>query len=237
MSATAASVIEGIAEGCKMAGAALVGGETAEMPGLYGKGDYDLAGFAVGAVERESILPRGDIAEGDVILGLASSGVHSNGFSLVRRVAEMAGCDWSDPAPFAPATSPWRGAADADADLCALVPRGDPRDRRGEGARAHHRRRAVENIPRVLPDAWRRRSTLRRSSAAGLQLARGAGRVSEMLRTFNCGIGMMLVVDPAAAADVRAVLEREGESVTTLGRIGQREKSPVVFAGKLNLDG
>ena len=135
------------------------------MPGLYGKGDYDLAGFAVGAVERDQILPRGDIAAGDVILGLASSGVHSNGFSLVRRVAEMAGLRWSDRAPFAPATSLGAALLDADAHLCARLPRGDPRDRRGEGARAHHRRRAGrEHSARASRSTSRRRSISRRST-------------------------------------------------------------------------
>jgi phosphoribosylformylglycinamidine cyclo-ligase len=234
---TAARVIEGISEGCRMAGAALVGGETAEMPGLYGKGDYDLAGFSVGAVERDGILPRGDVAAGDVILGLASSGVHSNGFSLVRRVAEMAGLRWSDPAPFAPATS--LGAAlltptriYVRACLAAI------RETGAVKALAHITGGGlVENIPRVLPGHL----------AAEIDLATIpvppvfrwlAGPVAhqEMLRTFNCGIGMMLVVDPAASSDVRALLEAQGESVVPLGRIALRDKSPVVFAGKLNLD-
>jgi phosphoribosylformylglycinamidine cyclo-ligase len=236
--ATAGSLIEGIAEGCKMAGAALVGGETAEMPGLYVKGDYDLAGFAVGAVERDKILPRNDIAERDIILGLASSGVHSNGFSLVRRVAEMTGLHWSNAAPFAPGTS--LGAAlltptriYVHACLAAI------RETGAVKALAHITGGGlVENIPRVLPDHL----------AAEIDLASidvppvfrwlgGLVAYQEMLRTFNCGIGMMLVVDQTAAADVRSLLEREGERVTTLGRIGRREKDPVSFAGKLDLNG
>jgi phosphoribosylformylglycinamidine cyclo-ligase len=235
---TAASVIEGIAEGCSLAGAALVGGETAEMPGLYSKGDYDLAGFAVGAVEREQILPRGDIEAGDIIFGLASSGVHSNGFSLVRRVAELAGLRWSDPAPFAPTTT--LGAA-------LLVPTriyvraclNAIRQTGAVKALAHITGGGLlENIPRVLP----------RHLAAEIDLATIAvppvfrwlaGPVArqEMLRTFNCGIGMMLVVDAAAAPDLRMVLEAGGEAVTALGRIVTRDQGAVVFEGMLDLDG
>ena len=114
----ARTVIAGIASGCHEAGCALVGGETAEMPGMYAGGDYDLAGFAVGAAERGSLLPRG-VAPGDAILGLASAGLHSNGFSLVRRVVEASGLPWTAPAPFAPERDAGPGADDADADLCA----------------------------------------------------------------------------------------------------------------------
>jgi phosphoribosylformylglycinamidine cyclo-ligase len=235
---TAATIIEGIAEGCRAAGAALVGGETAEMPGLYGAGDYDLAGFAVGAVERNRILPRADISEGDVILGLASSGVHSNGYSLVRRVAEMSGLRWSDPAPFAPETP--LGAALLQPTriyvrACLAAVRGGGAVK----ALAHITGGGlVENIPRVLP----------KHLAAEIDLASiqvppvfrwlaGSVAYSEMLRTFNCGVGMMLVVEPGATDEVIAVLETEGETVTRIGRVAARDKDPVVFAGKLDPDG
>jgi phosphoribosylformylglycinamidine cyclo-ligase len=149
--ASAALVIESIAEGCGMAGAALVGGETAEMPGLYAKGDYDLAGFALGAAERGSILPRGDLAAGDVVLGLASSGVHSNGFSLVRRIVETSGLGWSEPAPFAREKS----LADALLTPTRIYVRACLEAIRVTGAvkaLAHITGGGlVENIPRVLP--------------------------------------------------------------------------------------
>ncbi len=235
---TAASVIEGIAEGCRMAGAALVGGETAEMPGLYGKGDYDLAGFAVGAVERDRILPRGDVGAGDAILGLASSGVHSNGFSLVRRVAEMAGLRWSDPAPFTPGTS--LGAALlAPTRIYVRSCLGAIRQTGAVKALAHITGGGlVENIPRVIPDHLAAEIDLAAIAVPPVfRWLAGPVAPQEMLRTFNCGIGMVLVVDPTAASEVRAALEAHGETVATLGRIALRDTSAIVFGGKLNLDG
>jgi phosphoribosylformylglycinamidine cyclo-ligase len=235
--ATAATIVEGIAEGCRMAGAALVGGETAEMPGLYAKGDYDLAGFAVGAVERDRILPR-DVEAGDVVLGLASSGLHSNGFSLVRRVAETSGLAWSDPAPFEPETQ--LGAAllrptriYVRACLDAI------RETGGVKALAHITGGGlVDNVPRVLPADLAAEINL--SAIAVPPVFRWlAASVAqpEMLRTFNCGIGMVIVVAPDAAADAAAVFARHGEMVATLGRIAPRKTDAVVLTGKLALDG
>ena len=234
----ATDVINGIAEGCRMAGAALVGGETAEMPGLYGRGDYDLAGFAVGAVEREQILPRGDVSEGDVILGIASAGVHSNGFSLVRKIAEGSGLKWSDPAPF-----------DRDKSLGAalLIPTriyvrsclAAIRETGAVKALAHITGGGlVENIPRVLPRHLAAEVDLAKINVQSVfrWLLRPVAE-QEMLRTFNCGIGMILVVEANAASIVEAVLQRHGETVVMLGQIAPRENAAVAFQGRLNLDG
>ncbi len=234
----AGRVVEGIAEGCRIAGAALVGGETAEMPGLYAKGDYDLAGFAVGAVERGRILPRGDIAGGDVILGLASSGVHSNGFSLVRRIVELSGLAWSDPAPFAPDTS--LGAALLTPTRIYVRPCLDAIRATGAvKALAHITGGGLtENTPRVIPDHLAAEIDL--SSIPVPPVFRWLAEpvdAQEMLRTFNCGIGMVLVVAPDAAADVTAVLEGHGETVTALGRVAPRKDAAIVFNGTLALDG
>jgi len=133
-----AAIVAGIAEGCRQAGCALIGGETAEMPGMYRDGDYDLAGFAVGAAERGTLLPSGDIAEGDVILGLASSGVHSNGYSLVRKIVELSGLDWDAIAPFDAEKTLGEALLE---DLCQAAAQDDPRDRRHQGAGPHNRRR------------------------------------------------------------------------------------------------
>jgi phosphoribosylformylglycinamidine cyclo-ligase len=212
----AARVVAGIGAGCALAGCALVGGETAEMPGLYAGGDYDLAGFAVGAAERGTLLPAG-VAPGQTVLGLASSGVHSNGFSLVRRVVGEA--HWDEEAPFAPGQSlaaalmtPTRIYVKS---LLALHRAGLLR-----GA-AHITGGGLPgNLPRILPDgtcaALDAASWPRPAVMDWLALSGGIAP-DEMLRVFNCGIGMALVVDDPAAAT--ALLQAHGEMVFTIGRI------------------
>ena len=234
----AAQVIEGVAAGCRLAGAALVGGETAEMPGLYQGGDFDLAGFALGAAERGTLMPRDDIAAGDLILGLASDGVHANGFSLVRRVAELKGLSWADPAPFDPALSLGEALLKptriyVGACLSAIRQTGTVK------ALAHVTGGGlVENVPRVLPAGLAAEIDLAAIPVAPVfgWLA-GPVEDSEMLRTFNCGIGMVVVAAPDAVAALRAALEEAGETVVALGRIVLRKDAPVTFKGRLDLDG
>jgi phosphoribosylformylglycinamidine cyclo-ligase len=227
----AARVIGGIAEGCRQSGAALVGGETAEMPGMYAGDDFDLAGFAVGAMERGTALPR-DVAEGDVLLGLASSGVHSNGYSLVRRVAERAGLGWQAPCPFGPGAL---GAALLEPTRI-YVPAGLAALRAGGlHALAHITGGGLtENLPRVLPDglgaeidldAWERPPVFR--------WLRAAGEIpeAEMLRTFTCGIGMVAAAAPDRAEALAATMRGAGETVTEIGRVVRG--AGVGYAGRL----
>ena len=214
----AARVIGGIAEGCRIARCALVGGETAEMPGMYAAEDYDLAGFAVGAAERAALLPQG-VAVGDAVLGLASTGVHSNGFSLVRRIVADAGVGWDAPAPFATETT--LGAALLAPtriyvrSLLALHRAGLLK------AAAHITGGGLPgNLPRVLPDgltAVLDASLWTPPPVFAWLAAAGGVAADEMLRVFNCGIGMALVVADAAAA--RTLLEGHGERVFDIGRI------------------
>ena len=213
----ARTVIAGIAEGCTQAGCALVGGETAEMPGMYAADDYDLAGFAVGAAERGRLLPLA-MAPGDAVLGLASSGVHSNGFSLVRRVVRMSGLGWEAPAPFAPEMS--LGAALMTPTRIYVKPLLALHRAGLLKAAAHITGGGLPgNLPRVLADG------LTAVLDPGWPvppvfgwLARAGGiAAAEMLRVFNCGIGMALIVADAQAAI--ALLEREGETAFRIGRL------------------
>jgi len=234
-----AAVVAGIAIGCREAGCALIGGETAEMPGLYQGDDYDLAGFAVGAVERGEVLPRGDIAAGDVIIGLASSGVHSNGFSLVRKVVAKTGLSWETPAPFADAQSlgvailtPTRiyvksclaaiRATKAVKGFAHITGGGFP-----------------DNIPRVLPKGLGARIDLARVKVPPVfkWLAQEGGIAeNEMLRTFNCGIGMIAIAAPKDAEAVSGAFTKAGEQVVTLGEVvSAGSESRVVYDGKLDL--
>ncbi|MEA2981993.1 MAG: phosphoribosylformylglycinamidine cyclo-ligase [Alphaproteobacteria bacterium] len=235
-----AEVVKGIATGCRQAGCALIGGETAEMPGVYHGDDYDLAGFAVGAVERGAILPRDDIRAGDVILGIASSGVHSNGYSLVRKVVAKSKLKWSAPAPFDKKKS--LGAAVltptriyVKSCLAAI------RETTAVKALAHITGGGFpDNIPRVLPKTLGARIDVARIPVLPVfqWLAATGGIVEkEMLRTFNCGIGMIAVVDARAAGKVAAILEREGESVVQLGELvaAAKGKPRVTYTGRLNL--
>jgi phosphoribosylformylglycinamidine cyclo-ligase len=233
-----ALIVEGIAEGCRQAGCALIGGETAEMPGLYAGGDYDLAGFAVGAAERGALLPRKDIEDGDVLLGLASSGVHSNGFSLVRRIVEVSGLKWSDPAPFDSAKTlgeallvPTRIYVKS---LLAALKSVD-----GIKAFAHITGGGFpDNVPRVLPDSLAAEVNLSAIQVPPVfsWLARTGGVAPlEMLRTFNCGIGMIAVVEAAQAEAIAANLTAQGERVVILGKLIENQGHRVVYQGSLTL--
>jgi phosphoribosylformylglycinamidine cyclo-ligase len=218
---TAAAVVGGIARGCELSGCALIGGETAEMPGMYPAGEYDLAGFAVGAVEKSLILTGQNVKPGDTVLGLASAGVHSNGFSLVRKVIERAGTDL-------PATldgQPFRDAVMAPTRLYVKPVL---------AALAKHPIKALahitgggllENIPRVLPDGTaahlQKGSWPQTELFAWLQKVAGIDDI-EMNRTFNNGIGMVVVIDAAEAAACAATLRAAGETVHEIGVIAER---------------
>ncbi|HEX3441612.1 MAG TPA: phosphoribosylformylglycinamidine cyclo-ligase [Pseudolabrys sp.] len=234
-----AAVVAGISVGCREAGCALIGGETAEMPGVYQGDDYDLAGFAVGAAERGDLLPRKDIAEGDGILGLASSGVHSNGYSLVRKVVEKSGLAWTAPAPF----SPEQTLGDAiitptriyvKSCLAAL------RETKAVKGLAHITGGGFpDNIPRVLPKGLGARIDLTRVPVLPVfkwMAATGNIAQNEMLRTFNCGIGMIVIVAAQDADAVAASFTRAGESVVRIGEVIRAANEPrVVYDGALDL--
>jgi phosphoribosylformylglycinamidine cyclo-ligase len=237
--AVGAQVVTGIAAACREARCALIGGETAEMPGLYQPGDYDLAGFAVGAVERTGLLPRADIAAGDVVIGLASTGVHSNGFSLVRRIAATAGLRWDEAAPFEPS----RTLGEALLTPTRLYVRSclaALRETKAVKALAHITGGGfVDNIPRVLPEGFGVSLDLARVPVRPVfkWLAR-SGKISEaeMLRTFNCGIGMVAVLDAGAAKAASDCFAANGETVVRLGEIvAAGGGARVAFRGHLDL--
>lgn len=233
-----AAIVSGIAEGCRQAGCALIGGETAEMPGMYSDGDYDLAGFAVGAAERGQLLPRADIKPGDVILGLPSSGVHSNGFSLVRRLVQMQRLEWGAPAPFDKSRS--LGEALLEPTKIYVKPLLAAIRKTGMvKAMAHITGGGfTENIPRVLPGKLAVAIDLTAVPVPGVfSWLANAGSIAqdEMLRTFNCGIGMVVIVEAEGAADVVAALAEAGEEAVTLGKIVEREGAAVQYSGNLSL--
>lgn len=229
--AVAADVIAGIAEGCKLAGCSLIGGETAEMPGLYGGGDYDLAGFSVGAVERTGLLPREDdpAKAGDVVIGLVSDGLHSNGYSLVRKVVEHCGAALDAPAPF---------DSGQNLDIALLQPtRIYVRSCLAAIAAGKIKALAhitggglLENIPRVLP------------AGCGVELdgsnwtappvfdwlqAQGNIADEEMARTFNCGIGMVAIVHEDDTANTIQAFTKQGETAMAIGRVVESESQAV----------
>jgi phosphoribosylformylglycinamidine cyclo-ligase len=237
---TGALIVKGVAAGCKDAGCALIGGETAEMPGLYRDGDYDLAGFAVGAAERDALLPRPNIGAGDMVLGLASSGIHSNGYSLARRVAEKSGLPWDAPAPFDKSKTLGEALLTptriyVKSCLAAM------RETTALKGLAHITGGGFpDNIPRVLPEG----------AGVALDLARvpvlpvfkwlaatGGIAEPEMLRTFNCGIGMIAIVDAGGADAISDVLTRAGETVVRLGRVTAAGAGAqrVSYSGRLDL--
>ncbi|WP_421935435.1 phosphoribosylformylglycinamidine cyclo-ligase [Phenylobacterium sp.] len=218
----AASVVAGIAEGCRQAGCALVGGETAEMPGMYAEGDYDMAGFCVGAVDRDKVLPRlGDQKDGDILIGLGSSGPHSNGYSLIRRIVERSGLAWDAPAPFAEGKTLAEALLEPTRIYIKTVL---PHLKAGRVKGLAHITGGglIENPPRCIAEgliprfdweAW--------TMPPVFQWLAETGGVSEheMRRTFNCGVGLMLVVDPQDLPDVLAGLAQAGEDAFVMGQL------------------
>jgi phosphoribosylformylglycinamidine cyclo-ligase len=227
----ATRIINGIAAACEATGCALVGGETAEMPGMYHKGDFDLAGFAVGAMERGSDLPAGVVA-GDVLLGIASDGVHSNGYSFVRKVVERAGLAWDAPAPFAQTSlgaallTPTRLYVKS---ALAAVRAG------GVHGLAHITGGGLtENLPRVLPEGLGAEIDLGAWSLPPVfrWMAETTGMSEpELLKTFNCGIGMIAVVAADRADAIEALLVHAGETVTRMGHV--QPGQGVAYTGRL----
>lgn len=237
----AKKVIKGIVQGCKKTGCALLGGETAEMPGFYTKDDYDLAGFSVGIVERRNLLPKRNLKKGDVLLGLRSDGIHSNGYSLVRYIIDKTGIESDTKIPF---VSSKRTQESFYSHL--LKPTriyvssilNTQKKTNGIKALAHITGGGIiENIPRVLPD----------NLAANIDLAkwspqpvfgwlRNKGNIDdmEMLKTFNCGIGMVAVVGENEAEQIENELIQQKEKVVRIGKLVEREKSPVTFVNKMN---
>ncbi len=227
----AARIIGGIARGCAAAGCVLAGGETAEMPGMYGAGDFDLAGFALGAMERGQDLPRG-VAEGDAILGLASDGVHSNGFSLVRAIVAAEGLGWGDPSPFGQGTL---GAALLQPTRLYVRPVLAAIRAGGVRGVAHITGGGLtENLPRILPDGLSARIDLGRWHLPGVfswLAAKGGFGEHELLKTFNAGIGVVLIVAPDRAGEIAALLGGMGETVIPLGEVSPGQG--VRYAGRI----
>jgi phosphoribosylformylglycinamidine cyclo-ligase len=234
-----AAIVAGIAEGCRESGCALIGGETAEMPGLYNEGDYDLGGFAVGAAERGTLLPRPDIEVGDVVLGLASSGLHSNGFSLVRKIVAQSGLSFEAQAPFSPVMT-LGGALLTPTRLYVKSCLRAIRETDAVKGLAHVTGGGfTDNIPRVLP----------RHLGVGIDLPRllvlpvfkwlaeqGGIAEWELLRTFNCGVGMIAIVRPDAVKQVTEVFTASGETITPLGEVIPAGDQRVVYNGQLSLE-
>ncbi|MEW2916376.1 phosphoribosylformylglycinamidine cyclo-ligase [Ruegeria sp. ANG10] len=228
---TAARIIEGIAEGCVQSGCALIGGETAEMPGMYPDGDFDLAGFSVGAMERGAHLPAG-VQQGDVLLGLASNGVHSNGYSLVRKLVEISGLGWDAASPFCDGSL---GEALLTPTRLYVKPALQAIRAGGVHALAHITGGGLtENLPRVLPEglgaeidlnAWDLPPVFRWMAETG-------GIVeAEMLKTFNCGIGMIVVCAEDRADELAALLAGAGETVARIGTV--TDTPGTAYSGKL----
>ncbi len=230
----AAAVVRGIAEGCKQAGCGLIGGETAEMPSMYAPGDYDLAGFSVGAVDRNKILPA-NVAAGDILLGLSSSGIHSNGFSLVRKLIEKEGlsfesaCPWDDSASIGESLlTPTKIYVKA----CLPLLKGGLLN-----AMAHITGGGLlENLPRSLPNGVVAEITGHPALPSVFKWMQGASGLGddEMLRTFNCGIGMVLIVKEANVPEVKKILNNQGEEVFDLGKLVSGSGEQVVMKAQLN---
>lgn len=235
-----AEVVKGIAKGCIESGCALIGGETAEMPGLYDKGDYDLAGFAVGAAERGTLLPKADLKAGDILIGLKSSGIHSNGFSLVRRIVEKSGLSYDAPAPFASGKT--LGAALLEPTRLYVKPLLKAlKFTDGILAFAHITGGGFpDNIPRVFPDGIG--ATLNLDKIPVLPVFKwlaktGGVAAEEMLRTFNCGVGMIVVARKEKRDEVIAALASVGEEPVEIGIITPHhsDQPRIAYQGSLRL--
>ena len=227
---TAAAVVGGIAKGCEESGCALIGGETAEMPGMYAAGEYDLAGFCVGAVEKSKILSGKDVTEGDVVLGLASSGVHSNGFSLVRKCVERSGANM----PTTLDGKPYREALMAPTKLYVkpVLEALKATDFTIKALAHITGGGLLENIPRVLPgDLAAELTTTAWPKSEVFQWLQATSAINdtEMARTFNWGIGMVVVIDSTSATACKTFLEAQGEKVFNIGRIAKRTTEAVTL--------